>query len=193
MDHAILATQRTERQTLARSGRYQAVPVGLASRGVGSVVGGTAALPVSRLQLKRGRRSLHYAAERPSVSLRPPGGRSRPPRPTRAGSRPSSGGSAPVPTTRPTKNPHPPARWRTGVCSSGEGGIRTPETVSRLRDFQSRSFSLSDTSPANLPRRPKPGRRLKGESLGVAKSRLPSACGPSGRVTTVRESWRGPR
>ena len=32
-------------------------------------------------------------------------------------------------------------------CTSGEGGIRTPETVARLRDFQSRSFSHSDTSP----------------------------------------------
>jgi site-specific DNA recombinase len=30
---------------------------------------------------------------------------------------------------------------------SGEGGIRTLETVARLRDFQSRSFSRSDTSP----------------------------------------------
>ena len=30
---------------------------------------------------------------------------------------------------------------------SGEGGIRTHGTVSRTRDFQSRSFSHSDTSP----------------------------------------------
>ena len=32
--------------------------------------------------------------------------------------------------------------------SSGERGIRTLETVTRLRDFQSRSFGRSDISPA---------------------------------------------
>ena len=31
--------------------------------------------------------------------------------------------------------------------TNGERGIRTPETVARLRDFQSRSFSRSDISP----------------------------------------------
>ena len=34
-----------------------------------------------------------------------------------------------------------------GLSGSGEEGIRTLETVARLRDFQSRSFSRSDTSP----------------------------------------------
>src|SRR5262245_9555885 len=41
--------------------------------------------------------------------------------------------------------------WRVFASEgkSGEGGIRTLETVARLRDFQSRSFSHSDTSPWN--------------------------------------------
>src|SRR5690606_30435501 len=33
------------------------------------------------------------------------------------------------------------------VVLSGEGGIRTPDAVTRIRHFQCRSFSLSDTSP----------------------------------------------
>ena len=52
---------------------------------------------------------------------------------------------------REPRRPETTARWRCGqrhrALTSGEGGIRTPETVTRLRDFQSRSFSLSDTSP----------------------------------------------
>jgi hypothetical protein len=32
-------------------------------------------------------------------------------------------------------------------AKSGEEEIRTPDTVARIRDFQSRSFSRSDTSP----------------------------------------------
>lgn len=42
-----------------------------------------------------------------------------------------------------------------GLCvsESGEGGIRTPETVARLQHFQCCSFSHSDTSPGiDLPR-----------------------------------------
>lgn len=38
---------------------------------------------------------------------------------------------------------------------SGAGGIRTHETVTRLRDFQSRSFSHSDTAPGQGGRQTK--------------------------------------
>ena len=34
---------------------------------------------------------------------------------------------------------------------SGEGGIRTPDTVTRIQHFQCCSFSHSDTSPGCLP------------------------------------------
>lgn len=40
-----------------------------------------------------------------------------------------------------------PPRGTLSGHESGEGGIRTLETVARLRDFQSRSFGHSDTSP----------------------------------------------
>ena len=38
------------------------------------------------------------------------------------------------------------------VSVSGEGGIRTPETVARLQHFQCCSFSRSDTSPEKIAR-----------------------------------------
>jgi hypothetical protein len=47
------------------------------------------------------------------------------------------------------------ATYERGQKLIGEGGIRTPETVSRLQHFQCCSFSHSDTSPetgANLNR-----------------------------------------
>jgi hypothetical protein len=85
---------------------------------------------------------------------------------------------------------------------SGEGGIRTPDTVARIRHFQCRSLSHSDTSPANSPgcepsivsdsylnrlnRRPRPlsdkrlgweFRRFHRASEGLQKFLLLAACG----------------
>src|SRR5688572_2106816 len=46
-----------------------------------------------------------------------------------------------------------PSPWPVSARQkSGEGGIRTLETgITRLRDFQSRSFDHSDTSPIFFP------------------------------------------
>jgi hypothetical protein len=63
----------------------------------------------------------------------------------------------------------------TGVKASGERGIRTPETVARLRDFQSRSFSHSDISPD--------------DALGLFAEREGSLGGTRPRGTPPRSSF----
>ena len=77
------------------------------------------------------------------------------PRPPRASNRPMSicrakwtGGSNPFQFgSQLTNRVNCGTRLQATHYFNGEEGIRTPETVARLRDFQSRSFSHSDTSP----------------------------------------------
>ena len=71
----------------------------------------------------------------------------------------------------------------------GEGGIRTRGTVSRTRDFQSRSLSHSDTSPPALSRRHR-GRYYsrtarKGNAVGTGAPECAAPIVAAGQDTQV--------